>query len=1260
MEFLRNLFSSDGFMPHGHCYLWNPGVVWLHIASDALIALAYFSIPVTLGYFVVKRKDLAFHWMFLCFAVFIAACGTTHVMEIWSIYHPTYWLSGSIKALTALASVPTAILLAQLVPQALALPSPSQLKKTNETLEKEIAVRTQAESALAQSVRELDAKNNQLIAAERTKSEFFANVSHELRTPLTLILAPLESLLEKPDAAWSGEQRNSLRTIYNNAIRLLQMVTGLLDFSKLEAEKAEVNREPVRIVDLTRAVLGDFAPALKQKSQTLNFHSAPEEACVHLDRYLYERILFNLLSNAVKFTPQGGTISVSLTWHEDRLGLSVADTGIGIPRDELPHLFQKFRQLEGSSTRRFEGTGLGLALVQEFIQLLGGTVSVESAAGQGSTFTVQCPAPLSLEPGVSKPGASPVQRYELEPVQQVAAATAASEPRPKVLIAEDNTDLASYIASLLREACETKTAMDGEAALRLAGEWMPDLVLADVMMPGRDGLSVCRQLKRDPATARTPVILLTALTHREALLQGWEAGADEYLFKPFHQQELKTRIQTLLRATQAGRQAEEVLRNAKAELEQGVRARTLELAHSNAALQAEIAERTRAEETLRESEERYRSLVETLPEVVVLISTENATITSLNLPFEKKTGWPRAQWIGQPFTELLHSDDIEAAFAAFHQAARGEWPPRLELRFCRRSGEYLVGEVICGPHFQKGRVAGVFGCIRDVTQRKRDEIALRESEERFRQIAEHIREIFWMSDPIAGKSLYVSPAYEAIWGRSCQSLQESWTSFMEGIHPEDRERVSRALTRQINREATDEEYRVLRPDGTVRWVRDRAFPIQNSDGKVYRITGIAEDITARKQAEEENRRLNAELEQRVRERTAQLETAYRNLENENAERKLTEALLRESEERFRLLVLSIKDYAIFGLDPEGRVAGWNTGAERIKGYKAGEIIGQPISTFYIREDRERGKPQLMLRAAMEQGRVEDEGWRLRKDGTTFWANVVITALRDEDGQLRGFAEITRDITERKQAEEGLRQSQEALRERTVQLEAANKELEAFSYSVSHDLRAPLRAIDGFSQALQEDCADRLDEPSQKHLGRIREATRRMGQLIDGLLQLSRITRSDIRSEPVNLSELAEGAVEELKQLEPQRQVEFALQPGLVVLGDPRLLRVVLTNLLDNAWKFSRKNPQARVEFGMTEQDGQCVLFVRDNGAGFDMAYSDRLFGAFQRLHPKSEFEGTGIGLATVQRIVHRHGGQIWAEAAPNQGATFYFTLPISK
>jgi PAS domain S-box-containing protein len=388
-----------------------------------------------------------------------------------------------------------------------------------------------------------------------------------------------------------------------------------------------------------------------------------------------------------------------------------------------------------------------------------------------------------------------------------------------------------------------------------------------------------------------------------------------------------------------------------------------------------------------------------------------------------------------------------------------------------------------------------------------------------------------------------------------------------------------------------------------------------------------------------------------------LETGHiEDLDAEASERRVTVEALRQSEERFRLMVEAVRDYAIFTLDPGGHITSWNPGAENLKGYRADEILGKHFSIFYTQADRDRSHPQEELARALADGSYQEEGVRLRKDGGRFWANVTITSIRDRNGRHVGFVKVTRDMTERKRAEEALQRVNDELRASVRRQAAANQEIEAFSYAVSHDLRAPLRALDGFSKLLLEQASERLAPTEQDYLGRIRAASQQMSQLIDAMMDLSRLTRAPIERLRVDLSASCRAIFASLEQAEPGRRVHHRVAEGLEVTGDPRLLRVALENLIRNAWKFTRKAAAPAIEVGAIEQGGERVFFVRDNGVGFDMSQAHRLFQPFQRLHRARDFEGTGLGLVTVNRILHRHGGRVWVESVPLQGTTFFFTV----
>jgi PAS domain S-box-containing protein len=382
-------------------------------------------------------------------------------------------------------------------------------------------------------------------------------------------------------------------------------------------------------------------------------------------------------------------------------------------------------------------------------------------------------------------------------------------------------------------------------------------------------------------------------------------------------------------------------------------------------------------------------------------------------------------------------------------------------------------------------------------KRVRAETELQEVAQRFRELASNSRDVFWFMSVEPELMLYISPAMEAIWGRPASEFYGDPRAWAASVHEEDRGRVDEAFGRWIGgaAERFDEQYRVVRPDGSARWVHDTGTRIRDESGRVVRVSGIARDITRRRQAEEELRVLNMELEQRV-------------------------------------------------------------------------------------------------------------------------------------------------------------------MDRTTELRAANRELEAFSFSVSHDLRAPLRAVSGFTALLKADYADQLDETARQFIDRIHTGCERMDGLIDDILALALISRADLIAADADLTTLAEKVIAELRERDPGRQVETAVEQGLHVHADARLLRVALDNLIGNAWKFSSRRELARIEVGLSNASGMLsTYFVRDNGVGFDPKYSERLFSPFQRLHSDGEFPGTGIGLATVRRVIERHGGNVWAESQPDRGATFFFSLP---
>jgi PAS domain S-box-containing protein len=820
-----------------------------------------------------------------------------------------------------------------------------------------VAAQIAASIANAQAYEEERKRAEALAELDHAKTTFFSNVSHEFRTPLTLMLSPLEELLAADDLPEAQQQQ--LVLMHRNGLRLLKLVNTLLDFSRLEAGRVQAVYEPTDLATFTAELASVFRSVIEQADLQLIVTCEPLAEPVYVDRQMWEKIVFNLLSNAFKFT-FSGAIALSLRQVQHQVELTVSDTGIGIPQAELPQLFERFHQVEGARGRTQEGSGIGLALVQELVRLHSGQVQVESIEGKGTTFTITIPTGTAHLPSnriqatrtqVSTAlGAAPYVEEALRWLPELgnreqgteektfppcsllpAPCTPASLASPAhILLVDDNADMREYVKRLLSSNYLVETATDGIAALEAIADHLPDLVLTDVMMPGLDGFGLLNALRSDERTREIPIILLSARAGEEAKVEGLEAGADDYLIKPFSARELLARVEATLKLTQLRRDA------------------------------------MQQEQMLRLEAETAKQKVETILSSIndgFYVLDRNWCFTYANDRLCQIIKMEREQILHHSIWDLFPDTVGTEIYIQFQRAFNEQTLVQFEYFYTTWNGWY-EHRVYPSPN-------GLTVFSADITNRKHIEAELRESEARFRQMADTAPVLIWMSgtDKLCN---YFNQPWLNFTGRTME--QEMGNGWLEGVHADDLQHcLDTYVTAFDARQPFQMEYRLRRFDGAYHWIVDAGVPRFTSEGDFLGYIGSCIDIEDRKQTELEVQK-------------------FVSLADNSTE----------------FIGMCDLNFVPFYVNEAGRQI---VGLDDVRQYR-----DTPVREFFFPEDQDFIVSEFLPRVLRE-GRAEVEiRFRHFQIGTAVWMIYNVFFIRDENDQPIGLATVSRNITERKQAE----------------------------------------------------------------------------------------------------------------------------------------------------------------------------------------------------------------------------------------------------
>ncbi|HTU17007.1 MAG TPA: PAS domain S-box protein [Gemmataceae bacterium] len=845
-----------------------------------------------------------------------------------------------------------------------------------------------------------------LAEIDRAKTMFFSNVSHEFRTPLTLMLGPVGDLLARSRTDLSPAAADQLEVVNRNGQRLLRLVNTLLDFSRIEAGRVRAVYQPTDLAAFTADLASVFRAAVEKAGLRLSIDCPPLGEPVFVDPEMWEKIVLNLLSNAFKFTFDG-EIAVTLKRVGDAAELRVSDTGTGIPAEEMPRLFERFHRVHNARGRTHEGSGIGLALVQDLVRLHGGSIAAESVEGKGTTFTVTVPLgsahlpPDQIGDGRSSAltgtGATPYiqealrwlpddtrdeqeDRSELPTYQEplptpYRRAQPDGADRPRVLVADDNADMRKYVTRLLAEAYRTETAADGEAALAAARRQRPDLILADVMMPRLDGFGLLREIRADPELSGLPVILLSARAGEESRVEGMEAGADDYLVKPFGARELLARVSAHLQMARLRRESERAVR---------------------------------------ESEERFRAFVSASSDVVYRMNADWSEMRFLRgRGLIGDTHAPSRTWL----QEYIHPDDQPQVMKAIGEAIHGKSVFELEHRVVRLDGTVGWAFSRAVPLLGRdGEIVEWLGAASDVTARKRAEKELQQERDRLRVTLASIGDAVITTDT-EGRITFLNGVAESLTGwTNAEAVGQPLDAVFRIVNEETRKPGENPAKRVLRRGVVvglANHTVLIRKDGTERPIDDSAAPVLDGQGLVVGCVLVFRDIRER-----------------------------RRLEQENADRLRAASLL--------AAIVESSDDAIVSKSLDGIIQTWNAAAERLFGYTAEQAVGRHISLIIPpdRTDEEAG-----IIATLKTGQRIDhfDTVRLRSDGQPVLVSLTISPVKDEASRVIGASKIARDITGQRRAEE---------RERRLLAEAATANAKFRAFFDQGPLFTGVMALDG--------------------------------------------------------------------------------------------------------------------------------------------------------------------------------------------------------